>query len=83
MTTLVTLTAHAQDKRDIIEYYESLGMNLESQTKIDRDTFSLTFSGDRDLSAAILEHNPNAIGSLEFEDGTVSPLYIRRGPRPD
>lgn len=80
MTALVTITVPAQSKNDAVEYYESLGMSLERHYKIDRDTVSLSFRGDKDLSAAILQSDSNASGELEFEDGTTSPLYVRRGP---
>ena len=78
MTMLITIPVYARDKNDSIEYYESLGMRLDSHHKIDRDTINLVFSCDKNTGASIMQAYPEAQGSLHFEDGTSSPLYIRR-----
>lgn len=78
MTMLVTIPVYARDKNDSIEYYESIGMRLDSYHKLDRDTINLVFSCDKDTGASILQAYPEAQGSLQFEDGTSSPLYVRK-----
>lgn len=78
MTMLITIPVYARDKNDSIEYYESVGMRLDSTHRIDRDTINLVFSCDKDTGAAIMQAYPEAQGHLSFQDGTSSPLYIRR-----
>ena len=79
----ITISVYPTEKNNVVEHYESLGMRLEKTIKVSRDHLDLVFSCDKNLGSQILVHDTSARGSIEFEDGTSSPLYVRRGPSLD
>lgn len=62
---------------DTIDYAESQGLQLYNKTKLDRESVELLFTTDG-KEAAIEFNEYGAETFLEFEDGSVSPLYIRK-----
>lgn len=62
---------------ETIEYAESQGLQLHSKTKIDRESIELIFSTDG-KEAAMQFSDYGAETYLQFEDGSTSPLHIRK-----
>lgn len=79
----VRIPTNSQDKNDAIDYYEGLGMQLDEVIKHDRESITLVFYCDKDLGASAVQNIPGSSAELRFEDGSSSPLYIRRGPSND
>lgn len=70
------LTCPYEVQDDTVTYYETQGYALRERTRIG-DSVELVFSANSvdTLSRGV---RGQAQGFLEFEDGTVSPLYVRR-----
>ena len=74
---LVKMTCHPTEVYNTIEYAESQGLQLHSKTKIDRDCVELLFLTDgKEAAAHFSEYGAETY--LQFEDGSISPLHIRR-----
>lgn len=71
------MTCHPTEVYDTIEYAESQGLQLHTKTKIDRDSVELLFLTDG-KEAAMQFSDYGAETYLQFEDGSTSPLHIRR-----
>lgn len=72
----LSILCHPSDKHYI---EESLDLEASSVDKRDKHTVELSFeTEDSDLVSHILAYNPSARAYLDFEDGTSSPLYIRK-----
>lgn len=74
---LVKMTCAATDTYQTIEYAESQGLQLHRKTKLDRDTVELLFTTDG-KEAVIQFSEYGAETYLQFEDGSTSPLHIRK-----
>jgi len=76
MTNYLEITAHQDEIDFLITKYTSNGLHLVDERKQSDGLITLVFEGNRD---AIAEHYTSGDKAfLEFEDGTVSPLYIKR-----
>jgi hypothetical protein len=74
---LVKMTCHPTEVYDTIEYAESQGLQLHNKTKISRECVELLFSTDgKEVAAQLSEFGAETY--LQFEDGSISPLHIRR-----
>lgn len=77
MKSLVEITISKEDFHDIVNQYESEGFEyLTSKASDNRDEVIAVFRVDKDALEFQSPKNSNAF--IEFEDGTRSPLYIKR-----
>lgn len=74
---LVKAYSRPESVTDTIEYYEAQGLSYLSKKILSRESVELSFSTSG-KEQAILISNDLVETFLEFQDGTISPLYIRR-----
>ncbi len=76
---LVKLQCYTNQIEAFEEYYNSMGLTLVDKLFEDSEIVTLTFKGDRVTTVAQVAYNdPGAKAYLEFSDGSLSPLYVRR-----
>lgn len=75
MRNLIEIIVNSSDFSDVTEYYESQGFSFISSKIYDRNELLVTFEGSRDSIADVGTFHRAVI---QFEDGTESPLYIKR-----
>jgi hypothetical protein len=74
---LVKMTCPQAEVYDTIEYAESQGLQLYKKTKIDREYVELLFLTDgKEAATQFSEYGAETY--LQFEDGSTSPLHIRK-----
>lgn len=74
---LVKMTCASNQVYETIEYAESQGLQLQQKIKLDKETVELLFTTNG-KEAAVQFSDYGAEAFLQFEDGTTSPLYVRR-----
>jgi len=74
---LVKMMCSPNEVYETIEYAETQGLILQTKTKIDRESVELIFRTDgKEAAVEFSEYGADTF--LEFEDGSTSPLYIRK-----
>lgn len=75
---LVRVTCHITQIESYVDHYESNGFSLLDK-HIDQEEASLTFQGRSSAQVAEASFwDSSAQAYLQFQDGTTSPLYVRR-----
>lgn len=75
MRNLVEISCDRNSASETISYYEEQGFQFISSQRIDKDLMLLVFEASKD-SIANLSTIRQA--KIQFDDGTESPLYIKR-----
>jgi hypothetical protein len=74
----VKITCHTSQLESYIEHYEASGFSLLGKS-IEGEDAILTFQGQSTAHAAEASYwDSSAQAFIEFQDGTTSPLYVRR-----
>jgi hypothetical protein len=74
---LVRTFSRPESVKDTIEYYEAQGLSFLSKKVLNRESIELSFSTSG-KEHAFIGSDDSVETFIEFEDGSISPLYIRR-----
>jgi hypothetical protein len=74
----VRVSCHTSQLESYVEYYESSGFSL-LQKSIEGEDVILIFQGQSTAHVAEASYwDSSAQAFIQFQDGTTSPLYVRR-----
>lgn len=74
MKTLIEISVSKDSFYETLSQYEDIGFEYVSSSEVDFETLAVVLRGD----VHNLPHVHSDKSYLEFEDGTQSPLYIKR-----
>jgi hypothetical protein len=74
---LIKMSCSSQEVTDYVRYYEEQGLEFVNKFVHSKEQVELTFrTSGKELATSLAQEDAQLF--LEFEDGTQSPLYVRK-----